>query len=145
MSRTSQTMVAAVALCAGSAGFLAAQGTPRPKLVTPIYGEARIEITKPVTKVLGKEIVTTIYVKNVETTPIAGLIVDQYWYDTAGTPLGADRYRHPRPLQPGEVILVTIRTAREPKMSRNKLGFTHAHGAIKQKMVPKLEVPKPAS
>jgi hypothetical protein len=139
MSRWSQAVMVAAALGLGGAQSAVAGQT---RLVTPIYGEANIQITKPATKVLGKEIITTLFVKNVDSAPIAGLIIDQYWYDTAGNALGADRYRHPKPLQPGEVIEVTIKTTREGNMSRNKLGFSHAHGAIKQKMVPKLEVPK---
>jgi hypothetical protein len=142
MSRSSQALVAAMTLSIAGARYVAAEPAMQAKLVTPIYGEANIVITKPVTKVQGKDIVTTLFVKNVDAAPIAGLIVDQYWYDLAGTPLGADRYRHPRPLQAGEVIQVTIKTPRDSKMNRNKLGFSHAHGAIKQKIVPKLELPK---
>ena len=34
------------------------------KLMPPIYGEARIDVTKPATKVSGNEIITTVLVKN---------------------------------------------------------------------------------
>ena len=56
--------------------------------------------------------------------------------------MGATTYRHPRPFQPGEVITVTLKTTRTPHMNRNKVGFTHAHGTIKQTVVPKLDAPK---
>ena len=42
----------------------------------------------------------------------------------------------------GEVITVTLKTPRTPHMNRNKVGFTHAHGTIKQTVVPKLDAPK---
>ena len=69
------------------------------KLMPPIYGEARIDVTKPATKVSGNEIVTTVLVKNMEAAPIAGFQIDEYWYDSNGTPMGATTYRHPKPLQ----------------------------------------------
>jgi hypothetical protein len=112
------------------------------KVLPPIYGDAKIEITKPATKVSGNEIITTVLVKNMEAVPIAGLQIDEHWYDSNGTPMGATTYRHPRPFQAGEVITVTLKTTRTPHMTRSKVVFAHAHGAIKQTIVPKLEAPK---
>ena len=135
----SRHAAAALVLSVGWVGQAEARQAA-PKLVAPIYGEAKIEITKPNTKVVGKEIVTTLLVKNVEAAPIAGLEVDEYWYDAGGQPLGGGKYRHSKPLQPGEVILVTLRTEKTAKHSRNQVGFAHAHGAIKKTVVPKLVV-----
>ena len=78
------------------------------KVLPPIYGEAKIEITKPAMKVSGNEIVTTVLVKNMEAVPIAGFQIDEYWYDTNGTPMGTTHTREP--LQGGEVITVTLKT-----------------------------------
>ena len=127
----------AVLVVAGAAVWAQA-----PKVMAPIYGEAKLEITKPATKMAGNEVITTFMLKNMESVPIAGLKIDEFWYDTGGIPLGTTTYRHPRPLQPGEVIAVTLKTNRVPKISRNKVGFTHAHGTIKQTVVPKLQGPK---
>lgn len=121
---------------------LAVAGIEAQKLMPPIYGEAKIQITKPAMKISGNEVITTLMVKNMETAPIAGLKIDEFWYDSNGTPMGATTYRHPKPLQPGEVITVTLKTNRVKGLSRNKVGFTHAHGAIKQTIVAKLEAPK---
>jgi hypothetical protein len=121
---------------------LAVVGIEAQKLAPPIYGEAKIQVTKPATKITGNEVITTLMVKNMETAPIAGLQIDEFWYDSNGTPMGATTYRHPKPLQPGEVIAVTMKTNRTKGLSRNKVGFTHAHGTIKQTMVPKLDAPK---
>lgn len=136
----SRHVAAALVVSVGWIGQVAAHQAAAGKLVAPIYGEAKIEITKPATKVVGTEIVTTILVKNVEALPIAGLQVDEYWYDAAGQPLGGGKYRHSKPLLPGEVIMVTLRTTRTAKHSRNQVGFAHAHGAIKKTIVPKLVV-----
>jgi hypothetical protein len=123
-------------------GVAAGAQAQAPKLASPIYGEAKIEVTKPATKISGNEVITTLMVKNTEAAPIAGLQIDEFWYDSNGTPMGATTYRHPRPLQAGEVIAVTLKTNRVKKLTRNKVGFTHAHGTIKQTIVAKLDMPK---
>jgi hypothetical protein len=144
MSRTRYAVAAVVATTLGLASpGMAAQPAAPHRLAPPIYGEAKVQVTKPNTKVVGNEVVTTIMVKNIETAPIAGFQVEEYWYDVAGNPLGGGTYRHPKPLQPGEVIQVTLKTPKSPKLNRNQCGFSHAHGAIKKTIVAKLEVPKP--
>jgi len=114
----------------------------RPRLVAPVRGVAQIGYTKPVVKagkVGGKEfVITTMRIKNLATAPIAGLKVDDFWYDRGGNPLPSDSYRHPRPLQPGEVITVTLETPRDTRMNRNQWQFSHANGEIKPTLVPKL-------
>lgn len=114
----------------------------RPRLVAPVRGVAQLGYTKPVVKAAkigGKDfIVTTIQVKNMATGSIAGLRVDEFWYDKAGNPVTGDDYRHPRPLQPGEVITVTLETPRSPNMDRNQYNFRHANGDIKAVLQPKL-------
>jgi hypothetical protein len=122
----------------------AAGQTPgaKPRLIPPVRGEAPLGYTKPVVKagkVDGKDfIITTIRVKNLATGTIAGLKVDEFWYDKAGDPVTGDTFRHPKPLQPGEVITVTLETPRNPKMDRNQYNFSHANGTIKAQLLPKL-------
>ena len=142
MSRASQVLAAAVAVAfSGLPSLAAAQN----KLVAPVHGEARIEITKPASKPVGKDVVTTIVVKNVDKAPIAGFVAEEYWYDRAGNPLGGGTYRHPRPIQVGEVIVCTFKTPKSPKLDRNQIGFGHAYGPIKKTVVPKLVAPKPTT
>jgi hypothetical protein len=129
------TVAVAVSL---SSGMAAAQ-----KLIAPIRGNAKVEMTKPATKVSAKEIVTTFLLKNIEVAPIAGLKVEENWYDKAGNPVMGDTFRNLKPLQPGEVITVTFKTPRVPAMQRNQYLFSHANGIIKQQVVPKIAVPKP--
>jgi len=120
-----------------SSGAAAAQ-----KLVAPVRGNAKVEITKPDTKVTAKEIVTTFRLKNIEAAPIAGLKVEENWYDKSGNPVMGDTFRNPKPLQPGEVVTITFKTPRTPTMQRNQYLFSHANGIIKQQVVPKIEVAK---
>lgn len=127
---TSMTIVAVVA------------ALPAQKLVAPVRGNAKVEITKPNTRIVGKEIVTTFLMKNVEAAPIAGVKVEENWFDKGGNPVMGDVFRHMKPLRPGEVITVTFRVPRSPNMQRNQYLFSHANGNLKQSVVPKLEVPK---
>ena len=114
----------------------------KPRLVAPVRGVAQLGYTKPVVKrgkIGGKDfIITTIQVKNMATGAIAGLKVDEFWYDKAGNPVTGDNYRHPRPLQPGEVITITLETPSNPAMNRNQYSFSHANGDIKATPLPKL-------
>jgi hypothetical protein len=114
----------------------------KPRLAAPVRGVAQLGYTKPVVKrgtIGGKPfIITTIQVKNMATGAIAGLKVDEFWYDKAGNPVTGDNYRHPRPLQPGEVITITLETPSNPAMNRNQYNFSHANGEIKATLQPKL-------
>lgn len=137
-------LIGAVALGVGlSAGPVLAQDAPR-KLVAPVRGEAQIELTAPDTKVVGTNVVTTIRVKNISTAPIAGFRVVENWFDRARQSVPGDTYRHPRPLQVNEVIVVTLTTPRKAGMGDNRYDFSHANGAIKTKVVKTLDLPKPA-
>ena len=145
------TVAGALAVATGSAAAQAgtpaaapAQGAPadRPRLVAPVRGVAQIGYTKPVVKrgkVGGKDfVITTMQIKNMAAGPIAGLKVDDFWYDKGGNPLPSDSYRHPRPLQPNEVITVTLETPADPRMNRNQWQFSHANGEIKPVLVAKM-------
>jgi hypothetical protein len=109
------------------------------KLAPPIRGQAELGYTKPVSKRDGKgNIVTTIQVKNLSNGAIAGLKVDEFWYDKGGDPVTGDTFRYRKPLQPQEVITVTLTTPTNPKMDRNQYKFEHLNGTIKTTLLPKL-------
>ena len=112
----------------------AATGKPAP----PVRGQAELGYTKPVSKREGQTIVTTIKVKNLSKGAIAGLKVDEFWYDKGGDPVTGDTFRYRKPLQPGEVIEVTLRTPVNPKMDRNQYKFEHLNGTIKTTLLPRL-------
>lgn len=138
----SSRRVAAVAAVAVGLSVMASESAAQGKLVAPVRGNAKVEITKPNTKVVGQEIVTTFLMKNIEAAPIAGVKVEENWFDKAGNPVMGDVFRYTRPLQPGEVITINFKVPRSSNMQRNQYLFTHANGIIKQQVVPKIEVPK---
>jgi hypothetical protein len=128
--------VAVVGLVAGGAS------AQERKLIAPIRGEAVLDMTKPATKAAGNEVVTVIIIRNPATTgAIAGLKVEENWYDKAGNPVAGDSYRHAKPLKAGEIVTITLRTPKSANMNSNKYQFTHANGTIKANVVPKIDVP----
>jgi hypothetical protein len=114
------------------------EGAPT-KLVAPVRGEAELGYTTPVTKRAGNMIVTTIKVKNLSKGAIAGLKVDEFWYDKKGDPVtGSQPFRYRKPLQPGEIIEVELKVPTDPRMFNNQYKFEHANGKIKTTKLPKL-------
>jgi hypothetical protein len=151
--RTLLTIAGVLLLVAGAAAEQAkpavappASATKQPndegapvKLVAPVRGQAELGYTKPISKNDGKFITTTIKVKNLATGAIAGLKVDEFWYDKDGNPVsGSQPFRYRKPLQPGEVIEVVLRVPINKQMNRNQYKFEHANGAIKATLLPKL-------
>ena len=112
---------------------------PRPKFVAPVRGEAEIGYLRPNTKVVDNMVVTVIKVKNLSNGAIAGLRVEEFWYDKVNTPLPSDSQRLKKPLLPGEVVTVELHTPKNPGMNRNSYKFSHANGTIKAKLLAKIE------
>jgi uncharacterized protein YcfL len=135
------TGVLATALSASAQAPAQKPATPRPKLVSPLKGTAVIEVLKPQVKVVGKEVVTTLRIKNMSYGPVAGLRVDEYWYDKQGNLLPGDTYRHKTIFMPDEEITVELRTPRDPRMDRNSYQFTHANGKVRADTVAKFSPP----
>ena len=83
----------------------AAPASERPRLATPVRGVAQLGYTAPVVKngrIDGEDfVITTMQVKNLEDGSIAGLLVDEFWYDTAGNAITGANYRHPGALPAG--------------------------------------------
>jgi hypothetical protein len=132
MTRLVKVLLTAVAVVAIGAASLLAQA----KVATPIRGEAEIGYLKPVTSVDQKAglVKTTIKVKNLSTTgSIAGLKVEEFWYDKEGNPVTGSKFRLKKPLQPGEVAEMLLETPKDPKMNRNSYTFSHANGKIRTK------------
>ncbi|MCX6551664.1 MAG: hypothetical protein NTY02_11800 [Acidobacteria bacterium] len=133
MTRLVKVALPLLAVFAIAAGTLVAQTTPP---VTPIRGDAEIGVLTPVTVVDHKAglVRTTIKVKNLSTTgSIAGLKVEEFWYDKAGNPVTGSRDRLKKPLMPLEVAELKLETPKDPKMDRNSYTFTHANGKIRTK------------
>jgi hypothetical protein len=136
-----RSLCTALALTAGLllTGGTATAQTTATKLISPVRGEAELGYLKPVTKREGNMIVTTIKVKNLAAGPIAGLKVDEFWYDKQGEPVtGAQPFRYRKALMPGEVIDVVLKVPTNPKMDRNQYKFEHANGTIKTRLLPRM-------
>jgi hypothetical protein len=117
------------------------EGAASGKLVAPVRGEAELGYLKPVQKNDGKFLTTTIKVKNLSKGAIAGLKVDEFWYDKDGNPItGSQPFRYRKPLQPGEVIEVTLKVPilASMKTGSNQYKFEHANGKIKATLLPKM-------
>ena len=134
---------------AAALGFLLAPvafaQTPAPaapaatrKLISPFRGDATVEYTKPITKKVGTNIVTTLTIKNTSPGPLAGFRLEESWSDKTGNLAGGDVYRHPRPLMPGEIINVTLTSPFNARMISNSYNFVHANGNVKPKAVAKI-------
>ena len=121
----------------------AAATTPPPappapgKWVEPVKGTAVLQVMKPVVKINPKEVVTTLKVKNMSIGPIAGLRVDEYWYDAKGGVIAGDSKRMKQLVQSGEVVTFELHTQKDPKMQRNSYQFSHANGKVKTEPVAK--------
>ncbi|MSO46024.1 MAG: hypothetical protein EXQ59_04570 [Acidobacteria bacterium] len=144
-----------VILAAAASADQAARGAARPndepaagqapaaprRLVSAVRGDAPMVYLSPTVKAAkigGKDfIVTTMQVKNVATGAIAGLLVEEFWYNKAGTVVTGDNYRHPKPIQPNEIITVTLETPRNAGMDSNQLKFQHANGGLTMTKVAK--------
>jgi hypothetical protein len=89
-----------------TADDMAADG--RPRLLAAVRGQADLAFLEPdanTATVDGQAmIVTEIQVMNMMEAPIAGLTIEDLWYDADGNTVSGDTYRHPTPLPPNEPI-----------------------------------------
>jgi len=105
-------------------------GAARGARAETVRGMAEVGILQPVTKVEGKEVVTTIKVKNLSKGTIVGLKVEETWYDKDGNPLPGDSKKLSQPLAPGALSTIVLRTPVSSKMDRNNYVFTHDNGQV---------------
>ena len=118
----------------------AAQTPPAPaqkaKFVPPVKGLASIEVMQGVPKRVGKEMVTTIKVRNTSKGSINLLKADQYWYDSNAKIVSGTQYAHTKaPILPGEIVEITLSSPYNAQMRQNQMMFTHANGKIDAKAV----------
>ena len=136
MTRLVHAAAAVLVILAFATGLAFAQA----KTYTPIRGEAEISVIvgKPVVDYKANTVTTTIKVKNTSAFgSIAGLKVEQYWWDKANSPqpAGGTNKRLQKPLQPGEEATLTLTLQYDTKFFRDSYQFSHANGKIKAKSV----------
>jgi hypothetical protein len=133
MTRLVKVALMCVALVAVGTAVLVAQTKPP---VTPVRGEAELGVLPPATNVdhAAGIVRTTIKVKNLSpTNSIAGLKVEEFWFDKGGNPVTGSRARLAKPLLPLEVTELKLETPKDAKMFQNTYTFSHANGKVKVK------------
>ena len=136
MTRLAYSAAAVLVMLALTVGTLVAQA----KYVAPIRGDVELQMLPAKVDVDHKSnmVKTTIKVKNISPTgSIAGLKVEQFWWDKASsqTPVSAGNAKVKKPLQPGEEATLEIVLPYDAKMYRDQYVFTHANGKVKVKQV----------
>ena len=125
--------------CLLSTAAFAGQTPPpaqKSKFIPPVKGKATLEVIQAPPKRVGKEMVTVARIRNTSKGSINLLTVDEYWYDANLKIVAAQTYAHRKaPVQPGEIIEVTLKTPWNAQMSRNHLLFRHANGDAEAKAV----------
>ena len=109
----------------------AGSATPRPRLVAALRGLAEIGYLAPVTRRDGGDIVTTFQVKNLARGAIAGLKIDEFWYDVDGNPVGGATERLRQPLMPGEEVTIELRVPSNSQINNSNYVFSHQNGDIR--------------
>jgi hypothetical protein len=102
------------------------------KYVAPVKGQATIEVIQSPSKRIGKEMVTVLKVRNTSKGAINLLKADEYWYDQNMKIVSGSQYAHKKaPIQPGEIVEITLRSPVVPGLQRNQVMFRHANGEAK--------------
>ena len=126
---------------AAKAASAAPQGPPpavaKARMSTPVKGTAYVEVIQGAPKKVGADMVTVSKVKNVSNGPIAGLRIDEYWYNQKLVQVTGDTQRVRAPIAPGEVVEITTRSPIKPDLYKSTLMFNHANGKVTAKGVKK--------
>jgi hypothetical protein len=122
---------------AASTSAAAQAPAARAKWVAPIKGVATIEVIRSNPKQVGKEVWTVLKIKNTSAGAIALLRADEYWYDTSRKMVTGDTQRWRQPLNPGEIIEITMKSPAKPNLTQSQINFAHANGTIQAKGVKK--------
>ena len=108
------------------------------KFITPLKGEALVEMMPARASREGGTMVTKFKVKNTSTKPIVGFKVSEFWYSPKGVAVsGSQAFRVLKPFLPGDVVEVTLKSPTPPDGSRKITQFDHQYGTIKVKQVSK--------
>jgi hypothetical protein len=107
------------------------------RMTTPVKGTAYVEVIQGAPKKVGADMVTVSKVKNVSNGPIAGLRIDEYWYNQKLVQVTGDTQRVRAPIAPGEIVEVTTKSPVKPDLYKSTLMFNHANGKVTAKGVKK--------
>lgn len=107
------------------------------RMTTPVKGTAYVEVIQGQGKQVGGDMVTVSKVKNVSNGPIAGLRIDEYWYNAKLEQVTGDTQRVRAPIAPGEIVEITTKSPMKPGLYKSTLMFNHANGKVTAKGVKK--------
>ena len=106
-----------------------------------VRGLAEIGYEQPSARRDGNFIVTQFKVKNLAENAIAGLQVDEFWFDAQGNTVTGDSVRFREPVLAGAVVSIELRVPRNPAMDRSNYEFSHQNGEIKATQLDSIEDP----
>jgi hypothetical protein len=109
----------------------------RTKFAPVVKGLASIEVIQGKSTRVGSDIVTVIKVKNTSSGAIGLLRIDELWYDKKLQQVTGDSQKLLKPLQPGEIADVTMKSPVKPDLYRSQYAFSHANGKVDVKAVKK--------
>jgi len=107
------------------------------RMAPPVKGTAYVEVIQGPPKKVGPDMVTVSKVKNTSNAPIAGLRIDEYWYNQKMVQVTGDTQRVRAPIAPGEVIEVTTKSPVKPDLYKSTMMMVHANGKVTAKGVKK--------
>ena len=107
------------------------------KFAPVVKGLASIELIQAKSNKVGSDIVTVLKVKNMSPGAIGLLRVDELWYDKKLQQVTGDSQKLLKPLQPGEVADITMKSPWKPDLYRSQYAFSHANGKVDVKSVKK--------
>ena len=112
------------------------------RLVRTVRGLAEIGYEQPTARRDGNFIVTRFRVKNLAENAIAGLQVDEFWFDSDGNTVTGDSVRFREPVLTGQVVEIELRVPRNTDMDRSNYEFSHQNGEIKATLFESIEDPE---
>jgi hypothetical protein len=112
------------------------------KFVPPVKGTATVDFMQVRSKVVGKEVVTELKIKNTSSGAIHLLKVDELWYNKKRDMITNGTERYKKPFMPGEIITLEIKSpviGSPAALDVDMFTFAHANGKVDAKKVKKLE------
>jgi hypothetical protein len=107
------------------------------KFAPVVKGIASVEIIQGKSNRVAGDIITVIKVKNTSSGAIALLRVDELWYNQKLQQVTGDSQKVLKPIQPGEIVDVTLKSPVKPDLYRSQYAFSHVNGKVDVKSVKK--------
>lgn len=125
-----------------AAPYAVSQTAPpqKAKFIPPVKTTATIDVMRVSQKRTGKEIRTVLKVRNTSKGSINLLRIEQHWYDRTSKPVSFGQYAHTKaPIQPGEIVEITVTAPDNSQISHDMLLFKHAYGSVVAQQVKKMQ------